>query len=66
MPPRANRAERSAAEQLLTTFGLRRHPDPFAHLAGDGKSGSDWFQARVAQGFEVCESMLREAITMGS
>jgi hypothetical protein len=30
-------------------MGVRRHPDPFAHLAGDGKSGSDWFQAMVAQ-----------------
>jgi len=47
MPPRANRVERSAAEQLLTTFGVRRHPDPFAYLTVDETSGSDWFQARI-------------------
>lgn len=45
--PKPGREEGSAVEQLLTSIGVRRRTDPFAHLAGDGEGGDGWLRARI-------------------
>ena len=45
--PKPGREEGSMVEQLLASIGVRRHQDPFAHLAGDGEDASGWLQARI-------------------
>ncbi len=47
MRPRPGQEEGSVVEQLLASMGVRRRPDPFAHLSGQGENATGWLRARI-------------------
>ncbi len=47
MHPRPGKEEGSVVEQLLSSIGVRRRPDPFAHMAGGGEGADGWLRARI-------------------
>lgn len=56
MYPSSRGEERSLVGQLLSSIGVRRRPDPFAHLTGEGAGEAGWLGSMIEEclGKGVC------------